>query len=100
MNTLQTVSGVASTKRLIPTPLALTIAWLSETFARLTGGTTLLTVSGVKTILNPHALSSAKAVRDLGATFRPLEDTLRDTVNWYRQQTAKPLSTRGMPIKN
>jgi dihydroflavonol-4-reductase len=100
MNTLQTVSGVASPKRRIPTPIALTIAWLSETFARLTGGTTLLTVSGVKTILTPHPLSSAKAVRDLGATFRPLEDTLRDTVNWYRQQTAKPLPTRGMPIKN
>jgi dihydroflavonol-4-reductase len=84
MTTLQVVSGVPAPKLRIPAPLALTIAWVSQTIAGLTGGTTLLTVSGVKTILKPHPLSSAKAIRELSASFRPLEDTLRDTVNWYR----------------
>jgi dihydroflavonol-4-reductase len=87
MKTLEKVSGVAGPKLRIPTPVALTIAWVSQTIARLTGGTTLLTVSGVKTIANPHQISSDKAVRELGASFRPLETTLRDTVNWYKSQS-------------
>lgn len=28
--------------------------------------------------------SGEKAVRNLEVTFRPLEDTIRDTVNWFR----------------
>jgi dihydroflavonol-4-reductase len=87
MKTLEKVSGVAAPTFQIPTPLALTIAWLSQTVARLTGGTTLLTVSGIKTIDNPHQISSAKAERELSASFRPLEDTLRDTVNWYKSHS-------------
>jgi dihydroflavonol-4-reductase len=87
MQTLEKVSGVPAPRLRIPTPVALAIAWLSQTYARLTGGSTLLTVNGVKTIANPHQISSEKAVRELGASFRPLEDTLRDTVNWYRRHS-------------
>jgi dihydroflavonol-4-reductase len=86
MKILEKVSGVAAPRLRIPTPVALPIAWLSETYARLTGGSTLLTVSGIKTIVNPHQISSDKAVRELGTKFRALEDTLRDTVNWYKSQ--------------
>jgi dihydroflavonol-4-reductase len=88
MQTLEKVSGVPAPRLRIPTPVALAIAWLSQTYARLTGGSTLLTVNGVKTIANPHQISSEKAVRELGASFRPLEDTLRDTVNWYKSNSA------------
>lgn len=87
MKTLEKVSGVPAPKFRIPTPLALTIAWVSEIVARLTGGTTLLTVNGIKTIANPHQISSEKAIKELGAKFRPLEDTLRDTVNWYKSNS-------------
>jgi dihydroflavonol-4-reductase len=87
MKTLEKVSGVSGPRLRISAPVALTLAWLSQTTARLTGGTTLLTVSGVKTILNPHNISSEKAIRELGVKFRMLEDTLRDTVNWYKSQS-------------
>jgi dihydroflavonol-4-reductase len=100
MKTLEKVSGVSGPKLRIPRPIALTIAWLSQTIAGLTGGTTLLTVSGVKTILNPHQISSEKAIRELGVTFRPLETTLRDTVNWYRQQIKQPTLAQGRSIEN
>ena len=40
-------------------------------------------LEGVKTLLPKHTISSAKAMRELGATFRPIEETLRDTVRWY-----------------
>jgi dihydroflavonol-4-reductase len=29
-------------------------------------------------------LSSAKAEQELGATFRPLGETIKDTVAWYQ----------------
>jgi dihydroflavonol-4-reductase len=96
MKTLEEVSGVPAPKFHIPTPMALTIAWLSETYARLTGGSTLLTVNGIKTIANPHQISSEKAVHELGVSFRSLEDTLRDTVNWYKSNSASQhFSTSG-----
>ena len=40
-------------------------------------------LEGVKTLLPKHTVSSAKAIRELGASFRPIEETLRDTVQWY-----------------
>jgi hypothetical protein len=33
-------------------------------------------------------LSSAKAERELGATFRPLRETLQDEVNWFQRASA------------
>jgi dihydroflavonol-4-reductase len=100
MKTLEKVSGVPGPKLHISTPIALTIAWLSQTIAKLTGGTTLLTVSSVKTVLHPHSISSEKASHELGATFRPLEDTLRDTVNWYKSNSANQhVSTSGKTKK-
>jgi|GEM_PF-4995265 len=43
-------------------------------------------LAGIQTLLEKAKLSSAKAERDLGATFRPLRDTLKDTVLWYESQ--------------
>jgi dihydroflavonol-4-reductase len=42
-----------------------------------------VTVNGIRTLRVRSQLSSSKAVRELGASFRPFEDTLRDEVQWY-----------------
>jgi dihydroflavonol-4-reductase len=44
-----------------------------------------------------HATSSAKAVRELGVTFRPLEETLRDEVAWFRAHTPERVTAPGAP---
>jgi hypothetical protein len=44
----------------------------------------LVTLNGVRTIQHPRLVSSAKAQRDLGASFRSLAETLRDEVAWFR----------------
>lgn len=31
-------------------------------------------------------MSSAKAMRELGVTFRPLEETLRDEIAWFNER--------------
>jgi len=98
MKTLAQVSGVAAPRGYVPYRMALLMAYASEAMARLRGSNTLITVSGVRTLQDRATLSSAKAARELGATFRPVEDTLRDTVAWYRTHqpekignpTAKP----------
>jgi len=98
MKTLAQVSGVAAPRGYVPYRMALLMAYASEAMARLRGNDTLITVQGVRTLQDRATLSSARAVRELGATFRPVEDTLRDTVAWYRANqpekignpTAKP----------
>ena len=84
--TLERASGVPAPRLRVPYSLLLTVAWVSETVARLRGRETLLTANGVRTVRAPYPISSSKAIRDLGASFRPIEETLRDTVDWYRSQ--------------
>ncbi|MDX1994611.1 MAG: SDR family oxidoreductase [bacterium] len=91
--TVEKVSGVPAPKFHFPYPILLAFARLSETMARLRGTETLITVEGVKTLADPIKVSSAKAERELGVTFRPLEDTLRDEVAWFRQQRAGATQT-------
>ena len=89
--TLESVTGKPAPRLRIPYPMALAVAWLSQTKATLSGGDSLLTVSGVRTMNDAmkHKLSSAKAERELGVSFRPLIETLRDEVQWFRDR-AKP----------
>lgn len=81
---LEQVSGVPAPRIQLPYPMAITVAFVAETIARLRKQSTLLTVNGIRTLQYHHELSSAKAMHELGATFRPIEDTLRDSVSWQR----------------
>jgi dihydroflavonol-4-reductase len=69
----------------LPYLLIYGFAFLAETFAWLTGTDVLVTREAVRVLHERHRLSSAKAVRELGACFRPLEETLADTVAWHRR---------------
>lgn len=82
--TLERVTGVPAPTRKIPYALSLAVGAASETWARLTGGKALLTLAGARTIHGRHEVSSAKAIRELSASFRPFEETVRDEVAWFR----------------
>ena len=88
LTTLQKVSGVPAPSKKPPYPAALTIAFIAQTIARLRGAPALVNVKGVRSLHHNNPTSSEKAIRELGATFRPLEETLRDTVAWCRDETA------------
>jgi dihydroflavonol-4-reductase len=89
LQTLQELTGIPMPRLRIPYPAAIVIAWLAQTAAALRGRQSLLTVSGIQTMKESmsHVLSSAKAERELGATFRPLRETLQDEVNWFQRRS-------------
>lgn len=64
--------------------LALAFAHLDWWWSRLTGAEPKASVEGIRAVTANHRIGSARAVRDLGARFRPFRETARDTVGWYR----------------
>ena len=84
LTTLQRVTGVPAPQRKIPYALSLAVGAGAQTWARLTGGTALVTLAGVRTLHARNAVRSDKAIRELSATFRPFEETVRDEVAWFR----------------
>jgi dihydroflavonol-4-reductase len=76
-----------------PTPRAAAPLWLalpascaSIAWARLRGKAPLFTPSAVRTLRSHHRVSREKAVRELGYAPRPFEETIRDTVEWFRRE--------------
>jgi dihydroflavonol-4-reductase len=84
LGVLEKVTGVPAPARRIPYALSVAVGYASETWARITGQSALVTVEAVRTIHAKKAVDSAKAVRELGAAFRPFEETVKDEVGWYR----------------
>lgn len=67
-----------------PYALVITLARITTVFARLTGSKPPLPVLGLQIMHDRAPVSPAKAVRELGATFRPFAETMRDEVQWYQ----------------
>ena len=82
---LERVSGVPSPKNTIPQWLLENLARLDELRARLTRTPVQLPLIGIQTLHLKRSVDSGKAERELGARFRPLEESLRDTVRWYAE---------------
>lgn len=80
---LEQISGVSSPKFVLPKAMMMIVAWLTEKAASRRGVEANITVMGVKTLTAKLQASSALAERELNATFRPLTETLRDTVEWF-----------------
>lgn len=83
LETLARVTGVPAPTRKVPTPVAWAMAALSSLRGRLTRRPVPLSLAGLRTVRARLAASSAKACRELGVTFRPFDETVRDAVSWY-----------------
>ncbi|KXV35414.1 oxidoreductase [Gluconobacter thailandicus] len=80
--------GRKAPTRPIPMPLLYLIAALSEVRARLTRKPVLMSWATAKALASENDRSHFSAHRfhhDLGLTFRPLEETLTDEINWFRK---------------
>ncbi len=81
---LEKISGVAGPRQKLPYPAALAIAWVSEFLSGFTGKPPQLSEQAVRVLQDKSNVSSEKAIKELGITFRSLEDTLGDQVAWFR----------------
>ncbi len=68
----------------LPHGIVLPIAYVSEIWARLTGGEPFATVDGVRMAKKKMYFSSAKAENELGYRARPAVEALRDALAWFR----------------
>jgi dihydroflavonol-4-reductase len=63
------------------------IAGVQEVYARLSGKPILLSLATVRLMAQEAdrtRFNHAKSQRDLGLTFRPAEQSISDTITWYR----------------
>ena len=66
------------------------IAYLSQAWARLTGGgEPRATVDGVKMSRKLMFFTSARAEQELGYRARPVDEALKDAVDWFVSQKKK-----------
>jgi len=89
LKTYEQVTGVPAPKGKLPPLLLLLIATISEAMARLTGKPTLLSLATVRLMLREAErtrFDPAKSERELGLSFRPVAETLRDEIAWFRAQ--------------
>jgi farnesol dehydrogenase len=72
----------------MPDAVATLSGVLMKTAARLTGGTPKLTPDLVEVYRHDWAYRSDRAAAELGYTWRPLEQGLKETVGWLRESGA------------
>jgi dihydroflavonol-4-reductase len=82
---LAEITGRPAPRAKVPYPVALAYAAVAQAWAGITGGETLVTTAGVRMMNASLQVTSAQAERELGWHPRPLGETLRDEVAWFRE---------------
>lgn len=93
---LQAVTGVPAPRGRIPAWQLYGIAAVSETVSRLSGRPALLSWAAVQVMMQERDRSRfdhAKSERELGISFRPVEETLTDEIAWFRRAGFLPTAT-------
>ena len=74
----------------LPHSLAFPAAFAVQQLTGLLGRRSPVTTGGLRTMRDGlrFRYSSARSERDLGVSFRPVQETLDDQVNWYRQRAS------------
>jgi len=79
------VSGAEIPRWTVPMALARVAAPLAVGWARVRGRRPLFTPDSLRVLRHHRRVSTAQANAELGHNARPLEETLRDTYEWFRQ---------------
>jgi dihydroflavonol-4-reductase len=90
---LEAESGVKAPTRPLPLPLMYAVAGVQELLARTTGKPALLSWAAVKSLQREAGrtrFDHSKSERELGLTFRPVAETVRDTIAWVRAKGLAP----------
>ena len=82
--TLEKVSGIPAPKLQAPYWTALAAAYVNEALAAVTGIEPKAPLAGVRMARFKMFCNPAKAIRELGLPQTPLEQALRDSIDWFR----------------
>jgi len=78
----------------LPHNLILPVAYVMESWTRLTGrGTPRVTVDGVRLSKKKMFFSSERACTELGYTYRPMDQAFQDAVDWFQNRPASSSAT-------
>ncbi len=81
---IEKIAGGRAPRIKVPFPLAQTAAWILESAASLFGKRPLITTELLRVGKFRRLFSHEKAVRDLGFTVTPLDETIRKTADWLK----------------
>ena len=76
--------GTRAPRFVCPLPLARAAAPFAEAVARLRGTEPLFTAESLLALSGHRNVSATRAVADLGFSPRPLDETIADTLEWFR----------------
>jgi nucleoside-diphosphate-sugar epimerase len=85
---LEKISGVPAPGWNVPMPFLYGIGAANEIWARITKRPALISLATVRLMRQERDrthFNHEKSERELGIQFRPVEETLRDTIGWYQQ---------------
>jgi dihydroflavonol-4-reductase len=85
LETLASLTKVPAPRLHLPYALVMTFAFFEELRAKLTNGPLLISREAISLMHAKPTVSSARAQRELGSSFRPLTETLRDVLTWYEK---------------
>jgi dihydroflavonol-4-reductase len=83
--TIAAQAAVPAPKRRLPAAAWYLLTSASEAQAAVTRRRPLVTRDGIAALQEKRRVSSQRAVDELGATFRPFADTVRDELTYYRR---------------
>ncbi|MDD4951062.1 MAG: NAD-dependent epimerase/dehydratase family protein [Desulfovibrionaceae bacterium] len=81
---LARLTGRPAPTRRAPYALALAFAWLEQAVCRLSGGTPMATVTGVRLTRRNFRFDGRASLKALGLVPRPCAPALAETVDWLR----------------
>jgi dihydroflavonol-4-reductase len=87
LSALRIIAGLANAKVIVvPFGMAVGMAKFLEAPTRLLGKPNPIPLEGVRTLHNGVTITSTKAERELGITWRPFSETARDTVAFFKEK--------------
>jgi dihydroflavonol-4-reductase len=93
---LASLTGAKAPNRKIPFAAALALAMAAETWSRITGTTSPMSLEAIRLMNARLRVTSAKAEKQLGAAFRPFTAALAETVSWGLT-IVQPKNSRSAP---
>ena len=84
LNAINRVAGLGRKFFKVPTPVARALVTAMNKQAARTGDEPPLTREFFEYSLVPSYFDPSKSIRELGATYRPIDDTIADAIDWFR----------------